>query len=134
MPQEAARQCVRRLAAAGGGGRKKRKRKECFPCPGDRCPWWPREEGSATSVPVLAFYLPLPFAALGGTTSICWVPHLDEAPVPHRSLLDPLHGATAFVPESSRGTGAWFWDPLSVASQSPDPRCLLVLGGLLWLL
>lgn len=84
--------------------------------------------------PVLAFFLPLPFAALGGTTSVCWVPHLDETSVPHRSLLDPLHGAAAFVPGSSRGTGAWFWDPLSMASQSPDPRCLLVLGGLLWLL
>lgn len=44
-------QAVCQETSSSRGGKKERKEngKECFPCPGDRCPWWPREEGSATS-------------------------------------------------------------------------------------
>lgn len=63
--------------------------------------------------------------------SCIWIrpPSLTEA------AWTPLHRASAFVPWSSRGTEAWFCDRLSMASQSPDPRCLRVLQtetGQLW--
>lgn len=125
-------QAVCQETSSSRGGKKKEK--NVFLVPEIGAPGGPGRRGVLHPSPVLAFFLPLSFAALGGTTSVCWVPHLDEASVPHRSLLDPLHGAAAFIPGSSRGTRAWFWDPLSMASQSPDPRCLRVLGGLLWLL